>query len=357
MTFALQLPLFASGGWGNLFSVLGQHLWVLTVLFLLSWPTRTVSLRSVVLHFFVGVYPVALSALLAGHALLWLTDVLSIPGLAETLLVPAFEELAKVIPVVIYFGLSARRRGLRVAAIDGLILGFAVGAGFAFHEDMAASRSVGRGLSLDPLGLLLPTAAKIGGGFVGPPARWVAGHAGWAALSGLSVGLCAHVRRRSWSGFRNWRLPAVGVALVVLDHANVNYQGTGDVVLNRLFLGGLLVPIVLGVLVTVVLLVDGTAIRDGRPAGDPFPSIPRSTQLALLPPRSLAQLLELRAVRGYQRLRRSAHLSLWHWRRDPPPKEVAIEALAEVAAVGVVASAWAEDPGGRPDSNEGAPGT
>lgn len=337
--FTVQIPVFARGGWGNLSTVLLQHIWVLGILLVLSWPTRTVPVRTLVVFFFLGVYAVAVTAQLLGWPLLWLTKELSVVGLGRNLLIPAMEELLKVVPVLLYFGLGRRER-LQPAAIDGLLLGFAVGAGFAFHEDMVASRSVGHGWHLTPLGLLLPTAAKIGGGFMGPSLRWIAGHAGWTALAGLSVGLCALYRSRRAGWLRTWRVAIAGFGLVLLDHASVNYSGPGDAFVDRLLLRGQLVPVVLGFAIAVVLLVEWILLRDSRLVADYFPSIPRSKQLALLPPRSLRRLLELRVVRSYQRLRRAAYLTLWRWRREPPEREAGRDVLGEVARFGVAAGAW-----------------
>ena len=55
------------------------------------------------------------------------------------------EETIKAAPVAAFLFLVARRNRWQTAVTDGLLLGYAVGAGFAFHEDLIKRVTSGSG--------------------------------------------------------------------------------------------------------------------------------------------------------------------------------------------------------------------
>lgn len=332
---ATQLPFFLEGGAGNLVSVVVQHGYVLAWLLLVGWFTRTVSHRTLVSFWLIGVYPVLLLSVVIGDPIL---VALGSGDLSTAFLIPLVEESLKALPVLLFFVVAARRDSWHPSATDGLLLGFAVGAGFAFHEDMILGRSVGAGWG-GSWGLLFPTAAYVGGGlFSSGPGRWAMAHGGWTALVGLGIGAAFLFRHDS----RARLLAVVAFVVATLDHVAINYRGDFggfDVLLvNGTLPMSLLVVGIVTIVPMEVLILGGT--RRSYPF---FPGISTSAIRSRLGSSMTADdLLRLHATRDYLRHRRAATLAIWHWDERGTPSEHAEGMVRSLGRMGEMAGAWAE---------------
>lgn len=239
---------------------LAQHLFVLAVLLLITASTRTVSIPALGAFWLVGVFPVVLFAL----AVTWIpADMFGTGGASPvpTVLVPIVDVVAYLLPVAAYYFFVGRGNNLQPAASDGLLIGFVVGAGYAFHEDAFVGELANSGngwLATQPWSLLAPTISPIGADGLG------LNHGLWAALCGLSFGIAFLLRHRRFA----WLIALVGPVLAVLNHGLFNVlasdpflgigRGTMPPVadlINTLTFGGLL-PLfaVFGGAIAVVLM-------------------------------------------------------------------------------------------------------
>jgi RsiW-degrading membrane proteinase PrsW (M82 family) len=207
-----SLPrLAAEGGWADLLRVAGYHWYALAWLLVVSVTLRAVRLQRVLAAWLFGFAGAAVLV----H-LLWspLAELLSVDEDGVNVwLVPPLEELVKLLPVALVVGLGARRLA-QPGMVDTLILGYAVGAGYNFHEDALWGRSTSSGFEA-PWGLLFPSFFQPGGDVL------IVGHAAWTALAALGLGLLVLHRRRPV-------LAVIGAVLVVvpiLDHMAANDRG------------------------------------------------------------------------------------------------------------------------------------
>jgi hypothetical protein len=252
--------------------------------------------------------------------------------------VPFTEELIKALPVALYLGLMARRQGWKMAASDGLLIGFVVGAGFAFHEDAMARRVSGSGWLAFPWSIFFPTLAPSRSPYHSP--QIILGHAGWTALVGLALGLAFLYRRYRTA----WLLPFLGLGLVILDHGLSNYYSNLGrhaapaliSLLRDLLLRGRLVIIclLLGIVVAVVL--DWRILRWAAGRDRFFRAMSLSALLAELHlPLSWPRLLRLQAMCEYLRRRRAAYYALWTWRPISPNTEQADHMVTTLFSLGI----------------------
>lgn len=311
--FVVKLPGYVdSAGVFNFIEVVGQHLYSLVMLLALAYATRTVSLRTLLVYWLIGLFFVVSVTLWIGGPVVALLGQNVWTG---AFLLPFFEEALKALPVLVYYLAAVRRGGYQPSAIDGVLLGFAVGAGFAFNEEVSAGRSVGNGFGT-LYGILFPTFGLIGGGLFGGPTRWAMGHGGWTALAGLGIGL-AFLFRRYW--YVSW-IPMVGAfALATWDHMMVNYRGSLDGSLDALLLDGNL-PIILFLLGLFALIpIDlGVQYYTAREY-DRFPRLGIIGRLNVFMNSSpLAILSRFLAAREYARRRRGALVALWIAGDDDP---------------------------------------
>lgn len=252
--FAVRLPGLADGDWSRLATSFGHHAWLLGWMLAFSFVSRGRSLRHVWAAFLAGFF-----------TSLWLAVTLgdisaSRLGASDPwhliVAVPAVEELAKLVPLLIAV-LAWRRRSLTVPGIvDMALMGTAVGAGFAVHEDALWQRLAGSGMD-GTLGWIAPSFHTDFG--------FVVGHAGWTGLVGLGLGVwLTQRRRRRWTAL----IPMALLALAGVDHALWNdprvradwrsFLLDGWLV-GALFLGGVILAIIVDTVVVQRRL-------DGRPA-------------------------------------------------------------------------------------------
>ena len=344
IALALQLPMFLEIGLFDLVRGLVQQLWVMVLLLVATAATRTVSLGTLGIAFLVGALPAMALALLV-EAPLALAFGIGQGDLVLILWVPPVEEVVKLLPVGLFLYFVSKGGNRQPAITDGLLVGFAVGAGFAFYEDGLA----GEVLSGDgwtevlPWSLLLPTLSDLGN-------FSILNHGLWTALSGLGLGVAFFFRPRRWA----WVIAALALIVVTLQHMVFNYFA-GDFLSMLEALGRANSPIWIAVpqlllangLVPILAVVFGTLaavafelrvlhwVADRAPG---LPSVSLRRQLTLLvAARSRAGVHRLRAVTRYARELRAVYYAAWRTERlgaaptDSASEAYWLAALAEKA--------------------------
>ena len=235
------------------------------------------------------------------------------------------EETIKAAPVAAFLFLVARRNRWQTAVTDGLLLGYAVGAGFAFHEDLIKRVTSGSGWTATSWSGLFPTLLYQFG-------RPTLGHDGWTALVGVTLGLAALLRHRA----RVRLLPLAALAIVIADHGTANWIGRQGRHLpalvraaNGLLLNGYLPIVLLVAGIGAAVLVDWRVLRWGTVRDQWFPPLSGSALVQLVkPPVTSGKLATLRIMLDYVRYRRAAHYAAWRWRNGTGPLEANDEFVA-----------------------------
>jgi RsiW-degrading membrane proteinase PrsW (M82 family)/tRNA A-37 threonylcarbamoyl transferase component Bud32 len=134
---------------------------------------------------------------------------------AENPLVPffqaTFEEILKILPVLIMLWRGRKFTSLTLGATDVLLLGVASGAGFAFVEDAFMHAA-----AWQTQVLWLPSAEVING-------RMIAGHAIWTGLAAGTIGLALMRRHHKKSLLI---LAPFGITWAIVDHVINNYASS-----------------------------------------------------------------------------------------------------------------------------------
>jgi hypothetical protein len=307
LVFLSHLPFFFAWGAEYPLAYAFNYGWMLAILLLATAWTRTVPLRVLALAWFVGVYPVTGLILLFGVPLLetFGYEHAVLPGF----LLPLMEELIKVVPILLLFWWTSRHAPWQLSATDGLLLGFMVGAGVAFHEDMMFGRTTGAGLGATPLSWILPTLYHEAG-------RTTAYHEVLLGLVGLAIGAAFMLRHRTPLA---WVLPAVAWLLAFTEHWTWNYSidpvagepfltiATG---LRTLLLDGTLVPALL-LVGTIVAVAGETAVARSMSARDRLFATPSTSRMLDAVRAGRHALPRVQALREYSRRLRSAHYAVW----------------------------------------------
>ncbi|HSP03218.1 MAG TPA: PrsW family glutamic-type intramembrane protease [Acidimicrobiales bacterium] len=237
------------------------------LLLLATALTRAVALRRVVSFWLFGYF-------LAGPAVDRIGPLLDERVEAELFqagVVPVLEEGIKLVPVLV-FAVVRSRRGWTPAATDLMVLGAAVGGGFALYEDLLWDRVASSGLG--GLGTLLPTMLR--------DPFLASGHVVWTACGALGIGVMVLHGRRVWP----FVLGPVLVVLPTLDHAVINMTSDRRDGLRGVLLDGRLVPyLLLGTLAAAVILEAG--LRRRAAACDPVLPTPTFSQVVFAPPAPL----------------------------------------------------------------------
>lgn len=208
----------------------------------LASATRTVRVGSLLLAVVAGAYACGVLALITEIAYTRLVHLITGESLYQVIKTashtvdPLIEELVKVVPLVLIAWLS-RRLHKQWGVTDYLLLGAAIGTGFAWMEAMLrfAHRSAraindGEGGFILPTSLFPPQVTGIGptlltwlpppirtADFLGSAGAVVNMHLVWTALAGLGLGLL--VRMTGW-----WRLIGLApLAYASVDHMVNNY--------------------------------------------------------------------------------------------------------------------------------------
>ncbi|MGZ8481160.1 MAG: PrsW family glutamic-type intramembrane protease [Candidatus Limnocylindria bacterium] len=293
-----------------------HHAYILAWLLLVTSFTRTVPLRTLATFWFVGVFPVMALTLLVTEPI---NDLFAGGQLSSALFGPLWEDLIKPLPVFALFAYRAWRGGWQMSATDGLLLGFVVGAGFAFHEDAGYNRVWGDGWDA-PWGLLFPTLGS-------SRSALLPGHDVLTALVGLAIGFAFLYRRYRFA----WVLPLAAWLIVVAEHITGNLADISGAlplpaeIIRGLLFGGQALPALLlsGIAVTVFL--ELRILRSIERQDPLFPPIASRDLLKALQQRTTAGLRGLQAKRVYARQRRSLYYTVWTRAMRP-------EALATAAA-------------------------
>lgn len=208
-------------------------LYFMVAMLVVTTFNRTVSLGWVVMFFIYGTTAVAFASLV----LSWPINAVfgADSAFAGNIVIPILEEVLKVAPLVLFLVWKGWRFRWTVGASDLLILGAAVGAGFAFFEDTllgfasggfgrmgAAEYIMGSHEATPHLGpiYLFPSMD------IGTADTAFIGHAAATAFVGLALGLARMLGLRLRKG--GWVLPAVVLLWVITDHAMFNHTaGTG----------------------------------------------------------------------------------------------------------------------------------
>lgn len=332
LIFLWQWPFFIGTDFPRVGAYLLHHGYILAWLLLVTSFTRTVPLRTLAAFWFVGVFPVmALNLLIARP----MDDLLGGGELAYAYLGPLFEELIKPLPVLAVFAYRARRGGWQLSATDGLLLGFMVGAGFAFHEDAGYGRVWGDGFDATPWNILFPTVGYFRGNLTPY-------HDTLAAVVGLAIGFAFLYRRYRFA----WVVPAAVWLVVLAEHATGNLIGLSGraplpaEVIRTVILGGqgVLALLVIGIVVAVVL--ESRILRTIARRDHVFPPIRLRDFLAVLQQRTNASPSRLQAMRVYVRQRRSLYYTIW---TRAHPAEQLVLAAATLYAVGLEAGVPVEE--------------
>lgn len=341
IALALQLPMFLEIGPLDLLRGLLQQLWVMVLLLVATAATRTVSLGTLGIAFLVGALPaMALALLLEAPPALALG--VGEGSLVLVLWVPPVEEVVKLLPVGLFLYFASRGGNRQPAITDGLLLGFAVGAGFAFYEDGLAGEILsGDGWTeVLPWSLLFPTLSDLGN-------FSILNHGLWTALTGLGLGVAFFFRPRRWA----FAIAALALVAVTLQHMIFNYFA-GDflsmlealgraesppwIALPQLLLANGLVPILAVVFGTLAAVAFELRVLDWVSDRAPkFPSVSLRRQLALLAgATSLAGFNRLRAVTRYARELKAVYYAAWRTERlgaVPTDSRTEVEWLAILA--------------------------
>lgn len=254
---AWQLPHFLSGNstiwpqYANAFvDVLVAQSYTLVVLLLLTALTRTVSLRTVVLYWFVGVFGVHTLLVAIGQPFLASYGVTTV----GIWIAPLNQTVIEAAVVVIFYLLATRNRGTHPTISDGLLVGFAVGAGVGFHEDMTYQRASPVGIGAE-YGTAGGAGSPIWWSYLFPAIGWFAffnirqfgrgdvglfglDHAGWGALLGVGVGTAFVHRHHVFA----WVVGITTLLVSYITHLShnwfINNPSVAPPVVGNLFVGG-----------------------------------------------------------------------------------------------------------------------
>lgn len=338
VVFALQWQFFLGDRFGgpDLARVWGyvvHHVYILAWMLLVTSFTRTLPLRTLAAFWFVGVFPVMAVTLLITRPL----DALLGGGeLVSAVLAPLVEEFVKALPVLAFLAYRVWRKSWQLSATDGLLLGFVVGAGFAFHEDAAYDRIWGSGFDDTTFSFLFPTISEFRGSML-------PGHDSLNALVGLGLGFGFLLRRYRFA----WIVPLVAWLIVVAEHITGNLEdiaGNAPLpaeIIRGLLLGGqaLIAILVIGIVVAVVL--EWRVLRSIERQDPLFPAIPAREFLGALRQRTRTGLRRLQAMRIYARQRRSAYYTVWS---DPMlPADARNEMVGTLYGLGIDAGLAVEE--------------
>ena len=233
-----QLPHFLAGNstiWPQyataFYDMLFYTAWGFAVLLVLTAFTRTVSLKLLLALWFLGVF--AVHGLVVAVELPFLNSMLVVD--MSIWVAPVVETLVVLVVIVGFYTLATFRHGTHPTVSDGLLVGFATGAGIAFHEDMTYRRLISIGPRAE-YGSVGNMGQDIWWSYVFPLIGWqglfnirqfgngIAGnftlyHAGWGTLLGIGIGV-AYVHRHR---FLAWIVGLFAIAVTYFDHMSGNW--------------------------------------------------------------------------------------------------------------------------------------
>lgn len=285
--------------WGLRFMQGWYHVFAVAWFCVLSYNYRTAGSREIVRLWITGFSPVALITYALTEPIeLWIGT----GNLQTAVWVPIVEELVKILPLVLWTTLVRPKQ--RHGSLSGFwVLGFAVGAGFSFHEDALYGRLVASGFQEGLTGVLFPIFL-VGG-------QLVITHAGWTALAGVAVGVVSLYRSRMWA----WILGGVLLAVPVLDHMAVNWRAGGGFWVRLIVANGHHGIVMLTATAVLVIVHDWLAMRWTNKRDRLFPSPGILGDITALRRGSVADRIgTLLNRRRYRRFRNAAFIDLYRAR-------------------------------------------
>lgn len=228
----------ARGNGEQLMADIVAQSYVLIWMLALTVMVRTAGIRQVMTMFLSGFFLATTVAALLTRPLV---GRFGINDLTVAGWVPVVEELCKVIPLALMLWAYHRRRGQSHGVSELMVMGFAIGAGMAVHEDILYGRTK---VSVD--GTVLGSFSESWGAvfptFYTGAANPMTGHSGWGAIIGLGLALASIYRRRKvLAGC----FAVAGVLLAVVDHSASNMRGNLTPFVNALSLNHATVIVVL----------------------------------------------------------------------------------------------------------------
>jgi RsiW-degrading membrane proteinase PrsW (M82 family) len=242
---------------------------------------------------------------------------------------PLLEESLKVVPLLVLLRLRWWRFRWTAGASDLMILGAAVGGGFAFFEDFTLNYMPGLGMSAARFLMETHQATPHLGPFYLFPSMDIGysnsafiGHTAATAFVGLCLGLARMLasRRGKWV----WILPLWAWLWMVVDHGFFNFiadtgriSGFGQFLYN-LDGQGRLSSIVFYLLVVGTLVFERTILARHRRRMKPFDLNPDNLKILKSPSSGVLAFIEhLANLRIYIRERRGLGYGLHHYHSAP----------------------------------------
>ncbi|MDZ7732479.1 MAG: DUF2510 domain-containing protein [Acidimicrobiia bacterium] len=304
LVFLWELPAMLDNNPDFLGVVVGQ-LWVFLWLGVLSFFTRTVTVRTVAIYYLTGFFGVTAMVRLLSWPFVAVfgTDSVVVYGFS----VPIFEEVGKLAPLLLFVIVGSRNRMRQPSVLDLGLLGLAVGCGFELYETSVALRGSFPGVFelSHPLTWVFP--------IVTPQFDWVVviAHPGWGLVLGIGLGLAWQWRRSP----ATWLLALGALMLTTLDHLSINNAPAQLDLLElwTLTLRGWLVVAAMVAGIAAGLVVDWRLTAEGdrldpwfsRPGGDDVRRALGESDPFTVVARLLAMVTYLRALNG-------AHLLVRH---------------------------------------------
>ena len=221
VVLVLDLGFFIRPGTPEVLGGLAHHAFVLGLMLVLTLGSRTVSLSTLGVFWLIGVWTVSVVGYLLESQLTSLFGVDSDSLFQVAWSGPIIEETTRLAPVVIFLLLAGGSGYRHPSMSDGMLLGFAVGAGVSFTEDAHIGEILlsGDGWgAAKPWSLILPTISPLDSQYI------ALNNALWAALSGLTIGVAVMLRHWRWT----WPIALVGPLLSFTNHLMSNHYTTTE---------------------------------------------------------------------------------------------------------------------------------
>ena len=221
VVLVLDLGFFFRPGTPEVLGGLAHHAFVLGLMLVLTSGSRTVSLSTLGVFWLIGVWTIAVVGYLLESQLTGLFGVDSDSLFQLAWSGPIIEEATRLAPVVIFLLLAGGSGYRHPSMSDGMLLGFAVGAGVSFMEDAHIGEILlsGDGWgAAKPWSMILPTISPLDSHYI------ALNNALWAALSGLTIGVAVMLRHWRWA----WPIALIGPLLSFANHLMSNHYTTTE---------------------------------------------------------------------------------------------------------------------------------
>ncbi|MBU6451028.1 MAG: protein kinase [Cyanobacteria bacterium REEB67] len=232
----------------------------LIILIAATSTVRSISLHKLTICFFAGGLATGIDLALSVPLVKTLGETFA---LRHFITVP-LEELIKLGTVGFMLFRGRKFSTWTLGATDLLLMGAAVGAGFAFVEDSfthALQKS-----ALNNLSVLIPASEFVGG-------RIICGHAVWTALAAGALGIALHFRRQKRLAIP---LALLGFTVATTDHLALNYNnfsaavGWAQSLFNTLAANGYIALALFVLVLAADIIIDTLVMIKNLPAAKEF---------------------------------------------------------------------------------------